>query len=331
MIIFLTLAPTFIILTISYETLFYFTFSINLFAWIEMEAAVYRFQAAVARGKAMMAGVDPAAAKEAARLSLARKKANGPAANGHQNGHVQSQAAPSETLILSPKELLDKLAESTAALSISAPAPTNLTSAAQSTLNPLTLSHLRTSLFFLTLLQSAFFSTGNMATVSSFSLDSVYRLIPIFDPFSQGALLILKLMIPFALLSAALGVLNGILGLGRGALVGVAMGVSEVMTLVFFWSVRDEGSWLEIGTGISHFVIAGLMGLFCAGLEGLGGLVVGGLDVRAEMREEEVPVEELLGEQLEDGKDSSFREEIQRGVEKMMGEVGSSEGREMTN
>lgn len=47
----------------------------------------------------------------------------------------------------------------------------------------------------------------------------------------------------------------------------VVMAISDVMTLSFFFMVKDEGSWLEIGTTISHFVIASLLGVFVAGLE----------------------------------------------------------------
>ena len=131
----------------------------------------------------------------------------------------------------------------------------------------LTLSDTRTSLFFIYLIQSAFFSASNIASVSSFSLDAVYRLIPIFDPFSQGALLILKLMAPFALLSTSFQLLNKRLGVAPSALFMVVMAVSDVMTMSFFWMVRDEGSWLDIGTTISHFVIASLLGVFVAVLE----------------------------------------------------------------
>ncbi|KAK6219573.1 GPI ethanolamine phosphate transferase 1 [Colletotrichum tabaci] len=143
----------------------------------------------------------------------------------------------------------------------------------------LTLADARVSLFFFVLLQSAFFSTGNVASVSSFSLDSVYRLIPIFDPFSQGALLILKLMIPFALISANLGILNVRLGVAPSALFMVVMAISDVLTLYFFWVVKDEGSWLEIGSTISHFVIASLLCVFVAALEGVSALFIGGIEV----------------------------------------------------
>lgn len=143
----------------------------------------------------------------------------------------------------------------------------------------LNLSDARISLFFLFLLQAAFFLTGNIASVSSFSLDSVYRLIPVFDPFSQGALLVLKLMIPFAVISANLGILNRRLGVAPSSLFMVVMAISDVMTLNFFWVVRDEGSWLEIGTSISHFFIASVFCIFVALLEFFSEIFVSGVDV----------------------------------------------------
>lgn len=43
--------------------------------------------------------------------------------------------------------------------------------------------------------------------------------------------------------------------------------------------MKDEGSWLGIGTSISHFVIASLLCVFVAGLEFLSEIFVAGLDV----------------------------------------------------
>jgi phosphatidylinositol glycan class N len=141
----------------------------------------------------------------------------------------------------------------------------------------LTLSDARICLFFLYLLQSAFFSTGNIASVSSFSLEAVYRLIPIFDPFSQGALLVLKLLAPFALVSVNLGILTKRLRLHGGSLFAVVMGIGDYLTLRFFWSVRDEGSWLEIGESISMFIIVSVLCIFIAGLEALSEVLVRGV------------------------------------------------------
>lgn len=206
MVLFLTCAPTFVILTISYEGLFYVAFSVALLVWVRLESALQDFTAA-------------------------------------QN---PTQATPTEN---------------------------------KSGLRPLTLSDARVALFFMVFLQSGFFSTGNVASISSFSLDSVYRLIPIFDPFSQGALLIVKLMIPFALISANLGILNKRLGVAPSALFMLTMGLSDVLTMYFFWVVKDEGSWLEIGSTISHFAIASLLCVFVAALEGVSAMFISGITV----------------------------------------------------
>lgn len=205
----------FIILTISYEGLFYFTFSCTLVTWVRLEHRIYR-------------------------------------------SFTTNGSLPPST---SPVSDLNPLAPALAASSDRAAA------LEKHDYRSLTLADARIALFFLYLLQSAFFSTGNIASVSSFSLDAVYRLIPVFDPFSQGALLILKIMAPFALVSANLGLLTRRLKLKSGALFALVMGIGDWLTLRFFWSVRDEGSWLEIGESISVFVIASALCVFVAGLE----------------------------------------------------------------
>ncbi|OLN95605.1 GPI ethanolamine phosphate transferase 1-like protein 1 [Colletotrichum chlorophyti] len=218
--LFLTYAPTFVILTISYEGLFYVAFNVLLVAWVGLEHSVFVFNRASAEERR-------------------------PLSNGAADARKK---------------------EST------------------SEVRALTLADARVSLFFFVLLQSAFFSTGNIASVSSFSLDSVYRLVPIFDPFSQGALLVVKLMIPFALVSANLGILNLRLGVTPSAIFMVVMAISDVLTLYFFWVVKDEGSWLEIGSTISHFVIASLLCVFVAALEGVSAMFIGDIEVEGPRR-----------------------------------------------
>lgn len=208
-VVFLTCAPTFVILTISYEGLFYVAFWVTLLTWVRLEYEVY--------------------ANSTAQVEVA----------------VESKSSNAST---ETKQVPDRL-----------PNP----------YRPLSLSDARVALFFFVFLQSAFFSTGNVASISSFSLESVTRLIPIFEPFSQGVLLILKLMIPFALVSANLGILNKRIGVAPSALFMVVMAISDILTLYFFWVVKDEGSWLEIGSTISHFVIASLLSVFVAALEGV--------------------------------------------------------------
>jgi phosphatidylinositol glycan class N len=228
-IIFLTFSPTFIILTISYEGLFYFAFCMTLVAWVRLEHHIYTFVTQkVSRPHSPTPKAKP--------LKETLKAVSAQLGSGDERDSEQHY-------------------------------------------RPLNLWDVRTAVFFFFFLQSGFFSTGNVASVSSFSLDSVYRLIPVFDPFSQAALLILKLMVPFAVISANLGVLNRRLGVAPSALFMVVMAISDILTLNFFWLVRDEGSWLDIGTSISHFFIASLLCVFVAMLEFVSEIFVSGIDV----------------------------------------------------
>ncbi|KAK3113301.1 Glycosyl phosphatidyl inositol anchor synthesis [Teratosphaeriaceae sp. CCFEE 6253] len=224
-VIFLAFGPMFIILTISYEGLFYLAIAITLISWVRLEHRIHQ--------------------------------------------RFSPTSSPSSTQ--SPFELATSPASALSAANDHEPALK--TGAYRS----LTVADARICLFFLFLLQSAFFSTGNIASISSFSLDAVYRLLPIFDPFSQGALLLLKILAPFVLVSANLGILTRRLKLRGGSLFAVVMGIGDYMTLRFFWEVKDEGSWLDIGESITCFVIASMLCVFVAALEALSEVFIKGV------------------------------------------------------
>ena len=222
----------FIILTISYEGLFYLAFTSTLVTWVRLENRIFRTF-----------------------TPPANQSGNGTTIHPRSNGNTITTSSDTKPLATSATHYR---------------APTSIKH-----YRSLTLADARIALFFLFLLQSGFFSTGNIASISSFSLDAVYRLIPVFDPFSQGALLILKILAPFVLVSANLGILTARLHLRGGALFAIVMGIGDWLTLRFFWQVRDEGSWLEIGESISVFAIASGLCVFVAALEGFSGQIVG--------------------------------------------------------
>ncbi|KDE08226.1 hypothetical protein MVLG_01493 [Microbotryum lychnidis-dioicae p1A1 Lamole] len=130
--------------------------------------------------------------------------------------------------------------------------------------------HIRMAVFFLTFLHLAFFGVGNVASISSFYLEPVYRLIPVFNPFAMALLLLFKLLSPFVALSAITSVLNKQLGLPPFSLFIIASTLSDVLTINFFFRVTDQGSWLEIGSTITNFAISSLLCIFNTSLY-LGG------------------------------------------------------------
>ncbi|EGN92654.1 hypothetical protein SERLA73DRAFT_117102 [Serpula lacrymans var. lacrymans S7.3] len=124
----------------------------------------------------------------------------------------------------------------------------------------------RIALFFLFFVQAAFFGIGNVASISSFYLEPVYRLLPIFNPFLMATLLIFKIVAPYVILSATFATLNARLHLPPFSLFLVALTLTDGMTMTFFLNVTDTGSWLEIGQSISFFCITSLLLVWSAGI-----------------------------------------------------------------
>ncbi|PWN20585.1 PigN-domain-containing protein [Microstroma glucosiphilum] len=163
------------------------------------------------------------------------------------------------------------------------------------------LEEVRTALVFLFLLHVGFFGTGNIASISSFYLSPVYRLIPVFAPFTMAALLILKILVPFIVLCSVFHFLctgqpsgrvlgtyrpgeegqlagpplfgpHAIGGLGLESshgLVLIASIAADVLALNFLFSVQTSGAWLEIGRSITHFAMANLLIVFMFGLSAI--------------------------------------------------------------
>ncbi|KAJ9476733.1 GPI ethanolamine phosphate transferase 1 [Pseudozyma hubeiensis] len=167
----------------------------------------------------------------------------------------------------------------------------------------LMLPELRVSLFYLFFLHVGFFGTGNVASISSFYLSPVYRLVPVFNPFLMATLLLLKILVPFLILNAVFSLLAttsplastisaskqldrgfklfggtapGGLGLDSALSLVFGAGIAaDVLAFNFLFAVKSEGSWLEIGQTITHFVMANLLQIFMLALAAASSAILG--------------------------------------------------------
>jgi len=101
----------------------------------------------------------------------------------------------------------------------------------------------------------SFFATGNIASLNSFDPSSIRCLVAVFSPFLMGGLLLLKVLVPFLVVSIAFLPVLSVRGLAREQVLAVVQLCSDCMGLHFFLQVTHTGSWLEIGTSLSHYVI----------------------------------------------------------------------------
>ncbi|XP_040522024.1 GPI ethanolamine phosphate transferase 1 isoform X1 [Gallus gallus] len=135
------------------------------------------------------------------------------------------------------------------------------------------LDDIRRSFFFVFFIVTAFFGTGNIASVNSFDPASVYCFLTVFSPFMMGGLLLLKVVIPFVLVSCAFEAVQVTTQLSSKSLFLIVLVISDIMALHFFFLVKDYGSWLDIGTSISHYVLVMSLTIFMMLMNGLAQLL----------------------------------------------------------
>lgn len=104
-------------------------------------------------------------------------------------------------------------------------------------------------------LMISFFGTGNMATISSFDPNWVRCLVTTFSPFVMTGLILFKLSVPIVLLSCAYRAIHIALRSDTKKMFILMLLICDIMCLNFLFLVKNKGSWLDIGTSLSHFVI----------------------------------------------------------------------------
>lgn len=94
-----------------------------------------------------------------------------------------------------------------------------------------------------------FFGTGNMASISSFNPSWTRHFITVFSPFLMMSLILFKLSIPLILVGCA----SYVLGSKSVSLAVLFLG--DCLSLPLMYCVTPYGSWLDIGSAISKFII----------------------------------------------------------------------------
>uniref|UniRef100_A0A8C7KQ91 GPI ethanolamine phosphate transferase 1 n=1 Tax=Oncorhynchus kisutch TaxID=8019 RepID=A0A8C7KQ91_ONCKI len=108
--------------------------------------------------------------------------------------------------------------------------------------------------------RSYFFVSFSLVTL--FDPASVYCFLTVFNPFIMGGLMMWKVIIPFIIVMCTFETIQVSTQLSSRSLFLIVLVISDLMALHFFFLVQDYGSWLDIGTSISHYVIVMSMTIF---------------------------------------------------------------------
>ncbi|XP_072767343.1 GPI ethanolamine phosphate transferase 1 [Anoplolepis gracilipes] len=107
--------------------------------------------------------------------------------------------------------------------------------------------------FFMLYILLCFFGTGNMASISSFNPSWTHHFVTVFSPFLMTSLILFKLSIPLILVGCASYSLES--EYNKSISLAVLF-LGDCLSLPLMHCVTPYGSWLDIGSAISKFIIA---------------------------------------------------------------------------
>ena len=116
--------------------------------------------------------------------------------------------------------------------------------------------------FYYSISYASFFSTGNVASISGFTLSSVFRFFSGNYPMPMTALILTKILLPTFFISSALFEICKKFNYSTNDTLFIMISLSEVINIKFFFNIRDWGSWKEIGMSIAYFIISNVITVF---------------------------------------------------------------------
>ena len=140
--------------------------------------------------------------------------------------------------------------------------------------------HLRIAFMFVYYIFISFFGTGNVASINSFDIASTYCFQTVFNPWIQGMVLAIKVLVPFLMVTLVFRSMDSTTVLPMKSIFLIILLLTDIMSMHFFFWVKDEGSWLDIGQSLSHFLINLVFVIFLIPVYKLSSYVTGSVSLK---------------------------------------------------
>ncbi|XP_052802764.1 GPI ethanolamine phosphate transferase 1-like [Mya arenaria] len=126
----------------------------------------------------------------------------------------------------------------------------------------ITTGDVRRQLFFFVFGVATLFGTGNVCSIASFDCQDVFCFISLQNPPKMGPLMVFKLIIPGITMGCFLRVVNMVTFTSIKNCSVILMLIINAFVFVNFLWLTDVGGWTLVGESVSHYVVTQCLGAF---------------------------------------------------------------------